>query len=347
MSDFDRLAELALRVDDVTLERLQVRFNADRERVTTQWRLRGGGHEGIGEDVCYTVADHDALQAMGAPELAGDWTLGAFCEHVEALDLFPEAPTYEASRNYRQWAVESAALDLALRQAGTTLHDALGREPSPLTFVVSLGLGSPPTLDPLRRRLEIQPDLRFKLDARSDWTDEIFDELARLGCVESFDLKGLYVGTPVDQDADPVLYRRCAEQFPEALIEDPKLTPQTEPIMAPHRDRITWDAPIHGIADIEALPFPPRIVNVKPSRIGPLRELFATYAWCEERGIAMYSGGQTELGVGRGHIQLLAAIYHPDTGNDVAPRDYNLDDPPAGLPGSPLTVRPDATGFRA
>jgi hypothetical protein len=30
----------------------------------------------------------------------------------------------------------------------------------------------------------------------------------------------------------------------------------------------------------------------------------------------------------------------------VAPSAYNLDDPPGGLPTSPLPPRPEATGFR-
>ena len=45
--------------------------------------------------------------------------------------------------------VESAALDLALRQAGRSLAEALGREPRPVTFVVSLRLGEPPSIDPV------------------------------------------------------------------------------------------------------------------------------------------------------------------------------------------------------
>jgi hypothetical protein len=60
----------------------------------------------------------------------------------------------------------------------------------------------------------------------------------------------------------------------------------------------------------------------------------------------MYGGGMGELGIGRGQIQLLAALFHPDGPNDVAPSAYNMPELPAELPHSPLT-RPDAvTGFR-
>ena len=117
-------------------------------------------------------------------------------------------------------------------------------------------------------------------------------------------------------------------------------------MLEPHRDRVTWDAPIHSVEDIESLLWPPKTVNVKPSRFGSIERLFAAYDYCEEHGIGAYGGGQWELGPGRGHIQLLAAHFHPETPNDVAPREFNLD-PKTGLPESPLRVEPRPTGFLA
>ncbi len=60
----------------------------------------------------------------------------------------------------------------------------------------------------------------------------------------------------------------------------------------------------------------------------------------------MYGGGQFELGPGRGQIQYLASLFHPDGPNDVAPGGYNAPEPPAGLPDSPLPVATEPTGFR-
>jgi hypothetical protein len=207
-------------------------------------------------------------------------------------------------------------------------------------------LGEPPSIEPLRRRLDAYPGLRFKLDPTSSWTPELIDELVMTGAVDSVDFKGLYTGTVVDQPADPVLYRRVVEAFPDAWIEDPKLTDETAAILHDHRDRVTWDAPIHSIEDIEALPFRPKMVNVKPSRLGGLRSLFGAYDYCSERGITAYGGGQFELGVGRGHIQYLASLFHPDTPNDVAPSGFNVPDPPPGLPTSPIAPAPSRVGFR-
>ena len=343
----DRLADLPLRIDDYALERLQRDVSSQFTRVSTVIRLRGGGEEGIGEDVTYDAVDHDALHAAGPVlALAGERTLGEFCDHLEGLDLWPEPPQREPSRLYRVWGYESAALDLALRQAGTTLHAALGIEPRPVTFVVSLRLGEPATLDPVARLLERYPSLRFKLDPTKDWTPEIVEALVATGAVDSVDFKGLYEGTIVDSHAGPELYELVVGAFPDAWIEDPKLTEDIDAILRPHRDRITWDAPIHGVADIDALPFPPRMVNIKPSRLGPLRSLFGAYEYCQQRGIGMYGGGQFELGPGRGHIQYLASLFHPETPNDTAPGGYNDPSVPAGLPPSPLEPRPYPAGFR-
>lgn len=344
---WERLAGLPVQIDAYELEPLQALVSSEFERKSTVIHMKGAGHEGVGEDVTYDAIDHEILQAAG-PILAlrGSWTIGSLSEHLATLDLFPKAPQREVSRRYRTWAYESAALDLALRQAGTTLHAALGRTPEPVRFVVSLRLGEPPTMEPIRRRLEAYSSLRFKLDPTSSWSEELIAELVACEAVESVDFKGYYSGSIVDQAPDPVLYRRVAEAFPRAWIEDPALTPETDAALEDHRERFSWDAPIHSVADIEALPYPPRMVNIKPSRLGGLRSLLDAFDYCAQRGIGNYGGGQFELGVGREQIQYLASIFHADAPNDVAPTGYNLPEPPAGLPESPLAPATSALGFR-
>jgi hypothetical protein len=353
MSTYDLLSGLSLRVDGYGLEGLRANVSSGFERLSTVVHLTGDGEEGVGEDVVYSGDDQLAFQAAGdagrLPDLAGDWTLGEFCARVDELDLFDGAePEHgDVSRLYRRWTFHSAALDLALRQAQTTLHAALDREPSPLTFVVSLRLGEPATLAPLESRLAAYPTLRFKLDATSSWTDELVAALAATGAVDSVDFKAHYRGTVVDTQPDGALYRRVAAGFPHAWLEDPDVvTDETAAALAGEHDRITWDAPIHSIADIEALPFPPRMVNVKPSRVGGLQALCATYDYCAEHGIGAYGGGQFELGPGRGQAQYLAALFHPDTPNDLAPVGYNEAEPAGGLPSSPLAFAGEPTGFR-
>ena len=347
MATFDAIADIALRIDDYALDGLERAVSSEFTRFSTVIRLRGGGEDGVGEDVSYAPEAHQSLQAAGPVlPLAGDWTIASFSDHLTTLDLWPEPPMSEAFVHYRLWAYESAALDLALRQSGIPLSEALGREARPVNFVVSMRLGEPPTFAPVARILERYPTTRFKLDATKDWTQTLADEIQATGLLDSIDLKGLYEGTVVDQGADPGLYRMVAETFPQAWIEDPRLNDETDPILEPHRHRITWDANIHAVSDIEGLPFAPRMVNVKPSRLGPLRELMRAYDYCTERNIGMYSGGQFEIGPGRGQIQYLASLFHPDTPNDVAPGGYNDVEPPDGLPASPLAPQPAAIGFR-
>ncbi len=351
MSTWDLLAGLEVQIDSYALELLSARVSSEFERASTVIRLRGGGEEGLGEDVTYDAVDHSILLAdfhTAGPTLplAGRFTVASFAERLRELELFPRPPQREVSQRYRLWAYESAALDLALRQAGTTLHALLGRKPEPVRFVVSLRLGEPPTLEPLRGRLELYPGLRFKLDPTSSWDERLIAQLAATGAVESVDFKAYYSGSIVDQPADPELYRRVVQALPEAWIEDPALTSQTDAVLAAHRERFSWDAPIHSVADIEALPYPPRMVNIKPSRLGGLRNLVDAFDYCAARGIGNYGGGQFELGVGRGQIQYLASLYHADAPNDVAPSGFNLPEPQAGLPRSPLAPAPSAVGFR-
>ena len=348
MSTYDLIADLPLEVGDYALEALERDVSSEFTRLSTVVHLRGSGEDGVGEDVTYDGLDHVAFQDAGPTlPLGGSWTMRTFGDHLETLDLFPAPPVRDVSRLYRRWAFESAALDLALRQAGKPLYEVLGREPRPVTFVVSLRLGEPATIAPITQRLELYPLLRFKLDPTPSWTPELIADLAATGAVDSLDLKGAYRGTVVDNPADPELYRRVAEAFPQAWLEDPDLQdPAAAEALGSDHDRITWDAIIHSVVDVERLPFRPKMVNVKPSRFGALRELFGAYDYLAEHGIGAYGGGQFELGPGRGHIQYLASLFHPDTPNDVAPGGYNAPEVEPELPLSPLEVQASDVGFR-
>ena len=319
---YDTVKDLPLTIERVELEPNVLPLKHITRR-TTVFHLHGGGHEGVGEDVTYEEAHH---QDVELPDFSGQHTLDSFSELVAA------------EPGYRVWGLESAALDLALRQAGRSLADAVGRAPAPVTFVVSQN-------NP-REWLAVAPDLRFKLDASDSWTDEVVAELASTGAVDVVDLKGLYEGDWVDATPSAELYGRVAEAFPKAWLEDARITDETRPVLEPHRDRLTWDFPIHSVDDVEALEWPPRCLNSKPSRFGSVRRLFYFYDHCAANGIAVYGGGQFELGPGRGQIQHLASLFHADAPNDVAPKEYNEGGPRPGLAQSPLPAASRDPGFR-
>jgi hypothetical protein len=350
MATYDLIADLPLRIDSLSLDGRELAIG-EFVRKTTLIQFHGDGETGVGEDVVYDPIDHELLQANSdSIDLAGEWTIDSFSARLEEVTMFAQEPVRgDVSRDYRRWAFESAALDLALRQAGRSLAEVLGREPRPVTYVVSMRLAAPGEVDTPARVLDLlekYPGTRLKLDPTNHWTQDLVDELAATGAVNSLDFKGFYKGTPVDVITDVGLYRMCIEAFPDAWYEDPDVTEETRPLLDPVAGQITWDAPIHSVADVLERPWKPRMVNIKPSRFGPLSKLFEMYDWCESEGVQAYGGGQTELDVGRGHIQYLASLFHPDTPNDTAPGGFNHPALADGLPRSPLEPRIDPTGFR-
>ena len=135
-----RLGGLALVIEGCDFDRLHAVLAYESDRATTLVRLVGDGAEGLGEDVSVFGEETTALHETRPPlPLEGEWTLAGFCEHLASLELWPEPPEWEVARRFRNWAFESAALDLALRQAGRPLHEVLGLEPRPVRFVNSLG----------------------------------------------------------------------------------------------------------------------------------------------------------------------------------------------------------------
>jgi hypothetical protein len=329
------LTGLRVRIDGYATERRELAVRSGFTRVTTTVLLRGDDETGEGEDVTYTPEDHDGFPADEM--LAGTWTLGELSQRLDELTLWPAEPKMEASLDYRRWAFESAALDLALRQAGTSLGDAAGRPYRAVRFVAS-------TRSEIEPYLALNPDLEFKLDVEADWDRALMERLAATGRVRVLDLKAYYRGTSVDLAPDPELYRAVVEVFPDVVIEDPWLEDGCREALAGAEDRLSFDAPVHSWRDVGKLPVEPRWLNVKPSRFGTLDRLLECVEECEKHGIRMYGGGQFELGPGRRQIQRFASLFYADAPNDVAPSEYNDGPAREGLPASPLPP-PDGIGF--
>jgi hypothetical protein len=331
---FSHMADLPLEIDSYAFERL-----TGGERITTMLRLVGGGTDGVGEEIGgMDAAYHDTLAEQTSWPLAGSWTLESFLDALASFDQWGgEEPEWgDFARPFRNWMFESAALDLALRQAGRSLPEALGRTPHNVTFVNSFPLGEGASLDVLLRRAAMYPTVGYKVDAAPSWTADTVRALAATGLVRTVDFKGRY-GSEVEGDLAPV-YEAVVELLPDALIEDAHV----EFVDALPHERLSFDAPIKRVADIGDT----RTINIKPTRIGGLRPLLEIYEHCAEHGVAMYGGGMGELGPARMQIQLLASLFHPDGPNDVAPPAFNLPEPVEGLPASPLVVSKPPFGFR-
>jgi len=342
-----RLAGLPVVIDEINVRRLTYAFSPGFTRITTCVVLRGRGHEGEGEDVTPFEAAHGGVERLeGEPGLRGAFTLAMFGRRVAELNLYPGVQLPPGfPRTFRGWGFESAALDLSLRQAGVSLGEVLEREGRPMRFVNSPLLGADP-VGVISRRLEVQPGLRFKLDPSSAWNDDVAAELGATGAVEVVDLKGHYPPqAPVAVVPDPALDARVARGLSGAWLEDPGLGNGCREALEPYLDRVTWDVPVRDPRDIDALPIPPRAINVKPARFGTLRRLFDTYDLCEARRLPMYAGGMGEIGPGRVQNQYLASLFHPDAPNDLAPVPYNAAELVPDLPTSPLLVPAPESGF--
>jgi L-alanine-DL-glutamate epimerase-like enolase superfamily enzyme len=288
----------------VTIEHKTVthRANPSGTRTTAIVHLEGGGEHGYGEEVTFQAGD----LLPGSPRTPWEFS-GSFHEFSLWLglrDLFERAPEYDVVRHYRRWAFEAAALDLALCQAGASFAEAVGRMPEPVHFVVSPppGFVRLPAVARLKiDAVDVRPDLR----------------------VDVVDFKG---------EGEPAAVESALALYPQAYLEDP-------PVVVAGA-RTSWDIPITSAEQIRRLAARPSAINVKPARLGSVTALFDVYDLCAAEGIEMYGGGQHELGPGRAQIQLLAALFHPRTPNDVAPAGYNEPIPAADLPTSPLEVTP-------
>ena len=167
--------------------------------------------------------------------------------------------------------------------------------------------------------------------ADQSFTDALNEQISN-----EFAASQQYIGAAVYYDAETLprlaafFYRQAVEERNHAMMMVQYLLDANEEVRIP---------------DIEALPFPPRMVNLKPSRLGGLRTVCEAIDHCALRGIGAYGGGQFELGPGRGQIQYLASLFHPDTPNDVAPTGFHHAPPPPGLPESPIPPAPSPTGF--
>ena len=287
-------------------------------RKTTIVRVHGGGEEGIGEDITYEVAPDNAAAAAGPVlALAGSSSLAGFSARLDEVGL---------TDDYTRWAYESAALDSHCGRRACHLPDAVDHEvpPAPVRRLDARWTSAPGS--ELSPHAPLQDRRAQRLDQRRTSPSS-----RRPHAVDVVDLKGHYRGrrgsTPTPA---PELYSRVVDAFPNAYIEeDAWIDEHARPVLEPHRDRITWDAPIDSIADVESLPFPPR---AEPQAVAFPPVHGSSILLCAPATRSLYGGGQCELGPGRGQIQLLASIFHPDASNDVAPAVYNAGGPRPGLP---------------
>ncbi len=321
MATYDAVRELPLTIEGYELEPLEQEVAREFTLRRTVVVLRGNGEEGRGEEVDYDPQAQQQFQARrNELPFAGEHTLDSF-------SLLQAGQT-----EYRRWAFESAALDLALRQAGKSLGEAIGREQRPVRFVVSTRIANVPGWLDLYPEHPLQARPRPQLDGR-DRRPSVWRGRRRHRRLQRDLPRRLRLA------AGPRAVRADRRGVPGVVDRGPRAHARdvTRARAAPGPHHVGRARSTSG-ATSRRFPFRPRCLNCKPSRFGSVRRLFEFYDACEREGITLYGGGQYELGPGRAQIQLLASLFHADAPNDVAPGGYNATEPVAGLPASPLEL---------
>jgi len=168
MTLYSKISDLELHIKKINTETQEKQVSEHFTRRTTTVTISGKEKTGKGEDVIWEAEKHSYPQL----NLEGSYSFREFSKMLDDKELFPEDTEYtETDQKYRRWAVESAALDLALKQNNTTLAEVLDKKYSPLRFVVSPSMNEP-SIEKLENLIELNPSIEFKLDASEDWTQE-------------------------------------------------------------------------------------------------------------------------------------------------------------------------------
>src|SRR5439155_964033 len=129
-------------------------------RPTSEARLG----DGRGECVAWTAEAHAALRGRMGLVPRGRWAhLGDWAAAMRERFTDP----------YERAALEAAAIDLALRQAGANLRTLLGAASKPVRYVVSFER----VADPVARARAEAPGVALKIDTDPGWSDDTYAAL--------------------------------------------------------------------------------------------------------------------------------------------------------------------------
>ena len=262
--------------------------------------VAGDGLEGWGE-----------CAAMAAPRYSGEWTDGALL--VLRDFLVPAALTGSDSgvrgHAMAKAALEAALLDLELRSRGVSLAAHLGGVRDRVECGVSLGIEDDLDilLEQVRRfvdagyrriKLKIEPErdievvrvvragfpnISLTVDANAAYRVEGADHLKTL---DEFGLD--YVEQPLGED-ELLGHADLQRGMNTPICLDETITSAT----------VAADA-----IRVEAC----RVINIKPGRVGGLREAVRIHDLAEAAGIPVWCGGMLETGVGRAANLALASL---------------------------------------
>lgn len=307
-----------MRIERIELRELSLRLR-ERFEISSGWSevrrivlvaLHADGRTGWGECVQSESPNYSYETTETAWHILTDFVLPAVVR-LDAAEPSDVLGPVEWIRGHRMAlaGVEMAAWDLWAKLNGLPLAEAIGGSVKALPVGVSIGLQ--PTDDDLLRKVEGHlaegyarikmkikpgrdvemlarvresfPDAPLMADANSAYT---LDDAPRLA--ELDDLGLLMIEQPLAHD----------DYLDHARLQDLMSTP----ICLDESIRCLGDARL--AVHLEAC----KIINIKPGRVGGLRESVRIHDFCREAGMPVWCGGMLESGVGRAHNLALASL---------------------------------------
>ncbi len=282
--------------------------------------LESDGICGYGE----CVADADPYYSSETTETAwhiiGDFlapvVLGTQFGHPR--DVYP-AMAAVRGHNMAKAAVEMACWDVYARQAATPLSRLLGGVRSAIPAGVSIGIEA--SLERLAERVALELAAgyrRVKVKVKPGWD---------LAVIEF--IRGRFGDIPLMVDANGAYTLSDAEHlarldvFGLMMIEQPLAYDDLRDhacLQQGLRTPICLDESIHSPrAGRDALDLGAcRVINIKPGRLGGLRESIALHDLCLSRQVPVWHGGMLESGIGRAHNVHLSTLPGFTLPGDVA-----------------------------
>ena len=353
VSVYDRLAELPIEIESYELEDRDREYG-DFTRPSTIVHLRGGGQEGVGEDVVYDVLDHIAHRDAGPVlDLTGPGTLGELCELLGELDLFPGAPPDARA------LAPLPPLGVRVGRAGP--RAAPGRAPA------ARGGGARPEAADLRlldpagrdRRGRAAVDDRAGPQAARQVPDAALQARPRERLGRRADR-----GAEADRGRSTCSTSRACTRARRSTSTPTRSctggspthsrTPTSRTPTSTRRRRrcwsrtptaITWDAPLHSLADV--VERNSKAINSKPSRFGSLRELIVRLRALRARGdrdLRRRAGRDQGPAAGRSSTWPRCSTPTPPTMSP--PPATTIPRSPTGFPRARWTRCRSQTGFR-
>jgi O-succinylbenzoate synthase len=299
-------------------------FGTELDREVVLVRVVAADAEGWGECVAMSAPRYSSEYVDAAADV-----LRRFL--VPALLALPDPDVYRAERAFARFkghpmakaALESAVLDVALRESGTSFGAFLGAVHDTVPAGVSVGImdSVPELLNAvdgyldegyLRIKLKIEPgwdvapvravrerygaELLLQVDANTAYTLADARHLAKL---DPFDL--LLIEQPLPEH-DLAGHASLAQLVRTPICLDESITSAA--------------VAVHAIS-IGAT----RIVNIKPGRVGGYLEARRIHDVCAAHGIPVWCGGMLETGIGRAANVALAALPNFTLPGDTSASD--------------------------